>query len=141
MRKWVAHWDVSEPQYGGAYAVWQYSRTGNVPGITGAVDLDYSYRDYPNPAPQAADISLLSDSPASLTLQKGKTYEFKFTPNGISGTPSFSSGSSGVLKVVSRKLSGGCYYVKVQAVGTGSTALYSRAPGAPAARRCVVTVG
>lgn len=138
--KWVAHVGVSEPRYSGAYAVWQYSKEGSVPGITGAVDLDYSYRDYPNPAPQAADISLLSDSPAALTLQKGKTYTYKFTPNGISGTPSFSSGNSGVLKVVSRTLSGGCYYLRVQAVGAGSTAVYSQAPGAAAVRRCVVTV-
>ena len=138
--KWVAHWDVSEPRYGGAYSVWQYSKTGSVPGVSGEVPLDYSYRDYPNPAPQAGDISLLSDTPAALTLAKGKTYQFKFTPNGISGTPSFSSGNSGVMKIVSVRLSGGCYYVKVQATGAGSTAVYSGVPGGPAARRCVVTV-
>lgn len=138
--KWVAHVGVSEPRYSGSYGIWQYSHEGTVPGISAQVPLDYSYRDYPNPAPQAADISLLSDSPAALTLQKGKTYTYKFTPNGISGAPSFSSGNSGVLKVVSQTFSGGCYYLKVQAAGVGSTAVYSQVPGAAAVRRCVVTV-
>lgn len=51
--KWVAHVDVSAPRYSGNYTVWQYSHTGTVPGVSTQVDLDYSYRDYPNPAPQA----------------------------------------------------------------------------------------
>lgn len=139
--KWVAHVGVSEPRYSGSYGIWQYSHTGTAAGIAGAVDLDYSYRDYPNPAPQASDASLLSDTPAALTMRKGNTYVFKFTPNGVSGTPSFSSGNSGVLEVISHTVSGGSHYVKVRAGGTGCTAVYSRSPGAEAARRCVVTVG
>lgn len=138
--KWVAHVGVGAPRYSGSYGIWQYSHDGTVPGISGAVDLDVSYRDYPNPAPQAADISLLSDTSAALTMRKGNTYVFKFTPNGISGAPSFSSGNSGVLTVVSHTVSGGCHYVRVRAAGAGCTAVYSRAGGSAAVRRCVVTV-
>ena len=138
--KWVAHVDVSEPRYSGAYTVWQYSHTGTVASIVGPADLDYSYRDYPNAAPATVDLSLLSDSPAAITLKKGKSYTFKFTPNGIAGVPAFSSGNLSVLKVVSRKAAGGCYYVKVTAAGSGCTSLYSKAPGGKAVRRCVVTV-
>lgn len=139
--KWVAHIDVSQPRYSGNYTVWQYSHTGTVAGVSTQVDLDYSYRDYPNSAPVAADISLLSDSPAVMTLQKGKSYTFKFTPNGFSGVPSFSSGNSATMKVVSRKTAGGCYYVKITATGSGCTSLYSSVSGGKTVRRCIVTVG
>ncbi len=45
---WVAHFNVSAPTYSKTpYGMWQYSSTGRVGGITGDVDLDYSYRNYP----------------------------------------------------------------------------------------------
>ena len=44
---WVANYGVSQPSYAGAYGLWQYSCAGRVDGITGNVDLDYSYTDYP----------------------------------------------------------------------------------------------
>lgn len=140
--RWVAHIDVSQPRYSGDYTLWQYSHTGTVSGVPTQVDLDYSYRDYPNPAPAVADLSLLSDSSAAITLSKGKSYTFKFTPNGISGKFSFSSGNAAVMKVVSQKAVAGCYYVKITAEGAGSTSLYSvESAGKRAVRRCVVTTG
>jgi lysozyme len=45
--KWVAHIGVSKPSYAGSYGIWQYSWTGKVDGITGNVDLNECYRDYP----------------------------------------------------------------------------------------------
>lgn len=44
---WVANYGVSKPSYAGAYGMWQYSSTGKVDGISGNVDLDYGYVDYP----------------------------------------------------------------------------------------------
>lgn len=44
---WVAHINVSQPNYSGNYGMWQYSHTGSVSGISGNVDLDYSYKYYP----------------------------------------------------------------------------------------------
>lgn len=44
---WVANYGVSRPSYNGNYGIWQYSSTGSVNGISGNVDLDYSYVDYP----------------------------------------------------------------------------------------------
>lgn len=38
----------SAPTYNGSYGMWQYSASGSVPGISGAVDLDYAYQDYPS---------------------------------------------------------------------------------------------
>lgn len=45
---WVAHIGVSEPGYNGSYGMWQYSWKGSVNGISGDVDMDYSYVDYPS---------------------------------------------------------------------------------------------
>lgn len=44
---WIAEWG-SKCRYDGEYGVWQYSETGRVDGVTGAVDLDYCYKDYPS---------------------------------------------------------------------------------------------
>lgn len=43
---WLAHW-TSKTDYKGAYAMWQYSDAGSVPGISGRVDMDYCYQDFP----------------------------------------------------------------------------------------------
>lgn len=43
---WVAQWS-DKLTYSGAYGIWQYSEKGTVAGISGNVDLDYSYTDYP----------------------------------------------------------------------------------------------
>lgn len=46
---WVAHYpdvpypDTPQSDYTGLYHMWQYSCTGSVPGINGAVDLDVAY--------------------------------------------------------------------------------------------------
>lgn len=44
---WVANYGVSRPCYAGSYGIWQYSSNGSIGGITGNVDLDYGYVDYP----------------------------------------------------------------------------------------------
>jgi lysozyme len=43
---WVAQW-ASKCSYSGAYGIWQYSSKGKVSGISGNVDMDYSYIDFP----------------------------------------------------------------------------------------------
>lgn len=45
---WVAQWETPSTSYNlTQYGMWQYSAKGNVPGISGYVDLDYCYVDYP----------------------------------------------------------------------------------------------
>lgn len=62
-RDWLEHWvlpdqlkalDIWVAAYGSTpgnvplpYGIWQYSGTGQVPGIAGPVDLDTAYKDYP----------------------------------------------------------------------------------------------
>lgn len=43
---WLAQY-ASQPTYKGAYGMWQYSSTGKVNGISGNVDMNYCYEDYP----------------------------------------------------------------------------------------------
>ena len=44
---WIAEYDVNKPNYNGTYGMWQYSKTGRVPGVGVNVDLDECYVDYP----------------------------------------------------------------------------------------------
>lgn len=50
---WVAHHGVDSPDYSGTYGMWQYSSEGRVSGISGNVDLDIGYIDYPTLIKQA----------------------------------------------------------------------------------------
>ena len=43
---WVAQWS-GKLNYSGTYGIWQHSDAGKVAGITGNVDLNYGYIDYP----------------------------------------------------------------------------------------------
>lgn len=44
--KWIAQWS-STVSFSEKYGMWQYSSKGSVDGISGNVDLDYAYKDYP----------------------------------------------------------------------------------------------
>lgn len=43
---WIAQWDVATPSVN--CGIWQKSSTGSIDGITGNVDLNEAYKDYPN---------------------------------------------------------------------------------------------
>lgn len=45
--KWVAQYN-SECTYKGKYDIWQYTSSGSVPGISGPVDMNHCYRNYPS---------------------------------------------------------------------------------------------
>lgn len=42
---WLAQWDVNVPSY--PSGIWQYSESGKIEGINGNVDLNISYKNYP----------------------------------------------------------------------------------------------
>ena len=44
---WVAHTDVSKPNYDLPYGIWQYSHKGKIDGYNGNIDCNFSYKDYP----------------------------------------------------------------------------------------------
>lgn len=43
---WLAHW-TTKTDYTGPYAMWQYTYTGSVAGISGNVDMNEMYMDFP----------------------------------------------------------------------------------------------
>lgn len=43
---WLAQWN-DKPTYTGSFGMWQYSAKGTVNGISGSVDMDRAYLDYP----------------------------------------------------------------------------------------------
>lgn len=45
---WVAHYGVDKPGYTGSYGLWQYTDKGKVNGISGNVDCNRAYKDYPS---------------------------------------------------------------------------------------------
>lgn len=45
--KWVARYGGSAPKYVPTYGIWQYTSSGHVDGITGNVDINIAYHDYP----------------------------------------------------------------------------------------------
>lgn len=59
---WLAHW-TDQPSYAGSYGMWQYTSTGTVDGISGNVDRDISYKDYPAIIRAAGLNHLLDEQP------------------------------------------------------------------------------
>ena len=82
--KWVAHWSAS-CGYKKPYGIWQYSDSGKVDGINGNVDVNISYKDYPditcgnslNGFAQDAEQSDALPSPTHETEQQYTTYIVK----------------------------------------------------------------
>lgn len=62
---WVAHYGVGKTTYSGRYGMWQYTDKGKIDGITGAVDLDIAYEDYPaiigSPPPEKSVADLAAE--------------------------------------------------------------------------------
>ena len=44
---WLAQWS-SKPTYSGSFGMWQYTSSGSVSGISGNVDMNIAYYDYPS---------------------------------------------------------------------------------------------
>lgn len=65
---WVAEYNPTL-NYRGNYGIWQYSATGRVDGINGAVDLDYCYVDYPKIIKSAGLNGYADDKPAPPVLK------------------------------------------------------------------------
>lgn len=70
---WVAQY-ASKCTYCGAYGIWQYSSTGSVNGVSGNVDMDISYIDYPSTIKTGGfngfDKSAASASTSTTTMKK-----------------------------------------------------------------------
>lgn len=43
---WLAAYRTNKPKTNYPYGMWQYTRSGNIPGVTDGVDLSHAYKDY-----------------------------------------------------------------------------------------------
>ena len=78
---WLANWGVSAPSYN--CAIWQYSESGSVPGISGSVDMNWIFKDYTSTKPattkpvtkpssvKKTDYSVKVTAQAGLNVRKG----------------------------------------------------------------------
>lgn len=72
---WIAQW-AAQCTYTGNYGMWQYSDKGKVAGISGNVDMDYAYKDYPSIIKKAGlngfkkETTKPAEKPANNTVEK-----------------------------------------------------------------------
>lgn len=72
--KWVARYSTKKPEgISGTYDIWQYSSTGTVAGISGNVDMNICYRDFPSEI-QSSSTTKKSDK-SSASTAKAPTYK------------------------------------------------------------------
>lgn len=118
--KWVAHWGVSQPRYSKPFSVWQYDNQSTVPGITGYVDADYSYRDYTSTNP------LQSDTVLPYTFGTNSTYTYKITTKLPTAPVAVSTNPAAVSVAFYQKVSGG-YLYKITNVNAGTAQIVTTA--------------
>lgn len=82
---WVAHTGVSAPNYNGSYGMWQYSHSSRANGISGDVDMNKCYVDYPSLIKKAGlngfKASKVSTSKVSTAAKKQITHTVKSGEN------------------------------------------------------------
>lgn len=59
---WLAQWS-SKPTYNGSFGMWQYTSSGSVSGISGNVDMNIAYYDYPSIIKAAGLNGFTADKP------------------------------------------------------------------------------
>lgn len=66
---WIAEYG-SKCNYSGSYAIWQYSSKGKVAGVSGNVDCDYCYIDYPTAIKKAGKNGFKKSTAVKATVLK-----------------------------------------------------------------------
>lgn len=99
---WLAQW-TSTPSYNGAYGIWQYTSSGTVEGISGRVDLDIAYKDYPSIMKSKGLNGFTSTPATNPSTQKYKAGD----PVQLNNTPIYVSSTS--KKVAAYK--SGTFYI------------------------------
>jgi GH25 family lysozyme M1 (1,4-beta-N-acetylmuramidase) len=89
---WVAQWnDVCT--YKGSYGMWQYSSSGRVSGISGRVDLDRAYKNYPKIMKDYHLNGYTKDEPVVKVYKKGDAVVLRNTPVYVSATATQKAGT------------------------------------------------
>lgn len=89
---WAARYTTNPVDIALKGGLWQYTSKGVVPGISGYVDMDYAYKDYPSiiggntpkpqptPTPQPTPQPTPSLTPSQSYMYKGVDYQYVFDP-------------------------------------------------------------
>ena len=80
---WVAHYGVQKPSYNGQYGMWQKSSTGQVSGISGNVDLNECYIDYPDVIKKAGKNGYEKSNSTPVVTPALKTIKAEIVVDGI----------------------------------------------------------
>jgi uncharacterized protein YcbK (DUF882 family) len=91
---WVANY-ASKCSYTGDYGIWQYTESGTVSGVSGKVDMDYCYVDYPSKIKNAK----LNGYGTSTTTNTTTTTTSSITYPTWSGVKTFSYSKDGATYV------------------------------------------
>lgn len=78
---WLAHWDVAKPAV--SCGIWQKSERGTIDGITGNVDLNESFKDYPSIMKQKGLNGFANNSNPSSTNSNNTTTNTSAKPTYI----------------------------------------------------------
>lgn len=85
---WLAQW-TNTPSYNGAYGIWQYTSSGTVEGISGRVDLNIAYKNYPTIIKSKGLNGFTATPSTGATTQKykaGDSVQLNNTPIYVSST-------------------------------------------------------
>ena len=127
----VKSYDVWLADYSGApdypCGIQQTGSAGTVPGITGTVDMDVAFKDYPTiirsggyngfPKPQPGNFKC--DTTTDITLSPGQAYQFKVTSSQV---PTAVIGTQGIASLLPRYRSGNDSFFYLVGFGKSGTA-------------------
>lgn len=73
---WVAHYSVERTTYSGQFGIWQKSSSGKISGISGNVDLNESYVDYPAEIKKAGLNGFSKKSETTTSVPKAEYFTY-----------------------------------------------------------------
>lgn len=85
---WLAHYGVAKSDYSDQYGIWQKSSTGKVYGITGNVDINECYFDYPTAIKKAGRNGFWTSNIASNVSKTASS----LNPHGVASTSKIAAG-------------------------------------------------
>lgn len=115
---WIAQY-ASECTYDGPYGMWQYSKTGSVPGIKGDVDLNFCYYDYPTIIKGLG----MSGNEVVVPPTESPEYTFKATDGAVLNT------STKIIHGIKSELTSAEFTKKYLTLTGGATVSYSSTVG------------
>lgn len=83
---WVAHYGVEKTSYSGQFGMWQKSDSGSVDGISGKVDIDECYLDYPTLIRSAGYNGFPKQNSDAISVKEKKQIVLKIDGKTYSGT-------------------------------------------------------